>query len=99
MRIKEGVRIRGIGPEAVVALMVADAVYAVRGFDMVVTSATDGKHSAGSLHYAGEAVDIRTRDVPEDQRGAIRDEIAARLGANYDVLLEADHIHIEHDPG
>lgn len=29
---------------------------------------------------------------------AWRDRLAARLGRDYDVVLEADHLHIEYDP-
>ena len=30
-----------------------------------VTSARDGKHSKYSLHYSGEAIDLRTKDIKE----------------------------------
>jgi hypothetical protein len=49
----------------------------------------------GSLHYRGFAVDLR---LPTDNKEEIRAELAASLGAEYDVILEIDHIHIEYDP-
>src|SRR6266852_8901682 len=37
------------------------------GGDLVVTSGTDGKHVAGSLHMLGRAVDLRTYDKSPDE--------------------------------
>ena len=31
------------------------------GFVFIITSGRDGKHSEGSKHYSGNAVDVRTR--------------------------------------
>lgn len=95
MRIKPGVRVRGLKPEAVIALMVAKGVYESHGYEAVLTSGTDGKHSSGSFHYTGEAIDLR---LPPADHELIRDELAERLGESFDVILEADHIHVEHDP-
>lgn len=98
MRLKPGVRVQGLKPEALIALMVAEWVYDQHGYELVVTSGTDGRHSPGSYHYTGEAIDIRTNTVPEHERPVLCSEIAARLGPAYDVILEPDHMHIEHDP-
>jgi hypothetical protein len=103
MRIKEGVRIHGLRAEMLVALMVAEGVYRANGHQLVVTSAIDGKHSRGSRHYSGLAVDLRTRNIPvpegfdpKEVHGTIRDLIAKNLGPDFDVVLESDHIHLEH---
>ena len=95
MRIKPGVRVRGLKPEAVIALIVAKGVYEAHGYECVLTSGTDGSHSSGSYHYTGEAIDLR---LPPADSQLVRDELAERLGADYDVILESDHIHCEHDP-
>ncbi len=96
MELKPGVRINGIRPELTVALMVTQIVLADR--PMVVTSVTDGKHSRGSLHYAGSAFDLRTRDFGFSDTTLIRDKLSAALGGDFDVVLETDHLHIEYQP-
>jgi hypothetical protein len=101
MRFKEGVSIRGIQPEMLIALELAEPFYKNRLLEMVVTSVTDGKHKEGSLHYKGLAVDLRTkgtglaRSLTIDVRKALKP-----LG--FDVLLEAEgeddeHMHLEFD--
>lgn len=99
--IKPGVNLKGISPEIVIALQVAESIYAKHDIEggLVVTSALDSKHKRGSKHYIGNAVDIRTRTVPNDDlKLLISEEIAAALGNEYDVVLESTHIHIEFDP-
>lgn len=104
MILKAGVSLRGLQPQALVILQVAEAVY--RGFDvpLVVTSASDGEHSTDSLHYAGLAIDLRTKNIPTvADKGLIRREIAQALGQEFDVLLEYlgaqnEHLHAEYDP-
>lgn len=68
------------------------------GYDCVITSAIDGKHSRGSLHYVGLALDFRTNNMPSGELPRIRDKIATRLGENFDFLLEKDHFHLELQP-
>ncbi len=67
-----------------------------------VTYGTEGIHSPGSLHYKGFAIDIRTYNLPGGCQGSvvkkIVQELKIKLGYNYDVILETDHIHIEYDP-
>lgn len=68
---------------------------------LVITSAADGVHSKGSLHYpengseGGQALDLRIWNLPDPQRTA--NELQRELGADYDVVLESDHIHVEMD--
>lgn len=68
------------------------------GRDCVVTSLMGGEHSRNSKHYSGEAVDIRSRDLEEDQLDLAMVELQKQLGDAYDVVLEPTHIHIEYDP-
>ncbi len=98
LAIKMGVALQGLHPEMLVALQVAEGVYAEYGTQCVVTGAKDGKHGRGSLHYKGYAVDLRTRTVPEVMREAVAGVLRERLGAEFDVVLESDHIHVEFDP-
>jgi len=99
MRIKPGVRVHGIRPEIVLALMVAESIYQSHGAEVVVTSGIDGQHKRGSKHYAGQAVDVRIWNLPDSVPAeTVRAEIAEALAGDYDVVLESDHIHIEFDP-
>lgn len=61
MKLKKGVKVIGIRPGLLVALMVADGIYLKKGKELVVTSINEGKHSATSFHYSGAGVDLRTR--------------------------------------
>jgi hypothetical protein len=99
MRIKDNaVNLQGLRPEMIIGLMVANGVYIAHGKDMVITCALDGKHSVTSLHYAGCAVDIRTNYFTKATAIKVRDEIKERLGIDFDVILESDHLHIEYQP-
>ena len=96
--LKPGVRITGMRPEILLAAVAAMEAYKAVGHDLMVTACVDGKHMAGSLHYAGAAIDLRTRDVaPADVQKLIT-QIKACLGDDFDVLLEVDHLHIEFQP-
>lgn len=95
--LKPGVRVAGLRPEILLAVVAAERVCAEMGVDCVVTACVDGVHKAGSLHYRGLAVDLRIRDFrPGDADKAIT-RIKQCLGADYDVVLENDHIHVEFD--
>jgi hypothetical protein len=80
------------------AMALAEPIMETWG-EFVVTSVNDGKHRQGSLHYEGLAFDIRTwaLKTAADKEHALR-ELKRALGPDYDVILEADHIHIEFDP-
>lgn len=95
--IKPGVRARGINPEMVLALMVVGSILEAGGVDLVITSIIDGVHSRGSLHYVGNAVDIRSRDMG-DMEGGLAEDCRQALGMDYDLVQEGNHWHIEFQP-
>jgi len=69
----------------------------------MLTSAIDGSHKMGSLHYRGRALDFRTKNLPEFEKDKLVSELKSRLTADFDVLLENrnednEHLHIEFDP-
>jgi D-alanyl-D-alanine dipeptidase len=66
--------------------------------EATVTYSTNGTHSTNSLHSSGNAVDLRTRDLTEEQRTDFASRLADELGEDYDVINEGDHIHCEYDP-
>ena len=66
--------------------------------EVVITSGTDSVHKVGSLHYTGNALDIRTFIYRPEMVGRIIGSLQVWLGNDYEVILEKDHIHIEYDP-
>ena len=76
----------------------ADQIWLKYGKELVITSARDGIHSAGSLHYYGFAVDLRTHYFDEDTKRKVATELKMRLGADYDIITHSTHIHAEYDP-
>lgn len=80
------------------------------GDECVITSANDATHGKNSLHPKGLAVDVRIRDpggawklthVQIDMLVMLlRTYLNGAPGADrpYNVVVENDHIHIEHDP-
>ena len=93
----------GMRPELVFALQIV-ASHWPDGINMTVTSIVDSKHSQTSLHYAGAAIDIRSRNLKLNEK---RDLVAAlhkrALGNDYDFLLEDpggpnEHFHLEFQP-
>ena len=105
MQIKDGVTMAVLRPQIVLALLVAERVYDEYHAELVVTSLCDGKHKVGSLHYKGDAADLRIWNLPgwqsEEEPGVapvVAAKLQSKLGDNYDVVLEKDHIHMEFDP-
>lgn len=96
MRIKQGVRLRGLGSPILLAVVAARELYDARGVELVITSATDGDHMSGSKHHCGDAVDLRSRTLDDPE--AVTRELKDKLGRDFDVLYEGNHIHIEYDP-
>ena len=80
------------------------------GFENVITSGNDGKHSDHSFHYKDRATDHRTWvdetsgvQIYQPTKESIANEIRKRLNvkyanvAHFDVIAEATHIHVELD--
>ena len=101
MKFKKGVNPFGIRPELMIGLFVVDNIYKNFGPELVVTSLNDSKHSKTSLHYSGQAADLRTHYFTgSSQVALVADAIRDALGRNpdYDVVIESDHIHFEYQP-
>lgn len=67
----------------------------------VVTSIDDGTHGPGSKHPNGDAVDLRTNDLPSTHRELWSAACKKQLDKmGFDIVLETapDHLHIEWDP-
>jgi len=99
LRIKRGVKIKGVQPELMLAAQIVDGIYAsYNNAECVITAARDGTHMTKSFHYVGYALDFRTRHIPIGWREKLKDQIARALGDEFDVVLEKTHIHVEFDP-
>jgi hypothetical protein len=95
MLIKAGVDISRLKPCIRKKLgKIETIIYDIAGEEFVITSTYEGNHSASSLHYCDEAIDIRRPSKPE----SIIRKIKRFLGLDYDVILYNSHIHIEYDP-
>ena len=90
----------------------AKPIYNRLGYELIVTSAADGDHSTGSLHYpesgqfdGGQALDLRCAEwhgYPREDRLEIERRLEESLPPEYDVVGESDghtsHVHVERDP-
>ncbi len=75
------------------------------GYELVITSCTDGKQSKTSRHYLGTAIDVRTWTAPDSgtqieqtQRTDLVTRLKRFLGRDWFVLDEGTHIHIDWRP-
>ena len=84
----------GLHPDMREALMIADRLYKTMGKELVVTSALDGEHSAGSWHYYGRALDFRVRYFTHQEKEFVRDALKRDL-LGFRVFLEETHIHVD----
>jgi len=65
--------------------------------EVVVTSANDSTHGAGSRHYTNEALDFRTKNFPSrDFTRWFRRALEETLGPQFRVLLEDEGTPNEH---
>jgi len=99
-----------IGPGLAPYVSTIGDVFDSFGFDSRITHIRDGKHSDGSLHYVGDALDIIW--LPYDPLApGVAEEIklelyrklngftkSAGLRGNYDIVYESSHFHIEYQP-
>lgn len=77
---------------------------------LVAVSMLDGVHPGGashtSLHYAGKAIDIRTRELTQEQKQNFHNRLQSALAQHgFDCVAEgppwnerAPHEHVEFDP-
>lgn len=98
---KPGVKLHGLRPEMLACLWPVAGVYGSHGVEVcTVTSGTEpGPHKRGSLHFNGLALDFRTiraSRLVDWQR--VADEVREALTDEFDVVLEATHLHVEFHP-
>ena len=95
MLIKAGVDISRLNRKIRRALHAAETAYSEDSELFIITSTYEGNHSAGSLHYSNDAFDSNR---PKNNPTSVVGNIKSRLGPDYDVVLEYNHIHVEYDP-
>ena len=95
MLIKAGVDISRLNREIRRSLPWAESVYQRYNENFIVTSTYEGNHGSGSLHYSNDAYDIA---LPTIIAKRIYQGIKDTFPESFDVVLEADHIHVEYDP-
>ena len=99
MKIKPGVTMAGLSPRMRIVLIYAEKIWKTYDEELVVTSALDGEHSAGSLHYYGYALDLRTRYFTPEAAAAVARELSdelTRIDLDFRVIKEKTHIHVQH---
>lgn len=75
------------------------------GFDITVTSGSDGAHSGPSdPHHSGNALDIRSNDLSDDNKHSVLEGLKAELGPKFYAFLESpdtpnEHIHCQRAKG
>lgn len=82
------------------AVPIIKTAWTMYGAEAVVTSGRDGKHSANSAHYRGQAIDLRIWNLGNEVFiGTFCKRLSAalviNLGPYWYVVLEKDHIHLE----
>ena len=96
MLIKLGVSVEKLSHNIRRALgLVEEAHLRLAGEEAVITSTYEGNHGPGSLHYGNEGIDFRRAKKSFSEIAA---SLKTSLGANYDVAVEGDHLHVEWDP-
>lgn len=95
LKVKTGVKPKNL---VIAAAAINTAIQIDLPVDIVITSGTDGKHMKGSKHYSGDALDLRRSNIPTKLLDTYLTRLRGRLGEDYDVVLEKDHIHVEYDP-
>ena len=84
--------------ETMRAMTIADELsMKIAGKECVITSLLDGVHSKNSLHYTGNAFDLRIWIYTAKQKKAMFYQLRKKLGINFDVVDEETHLHIEFD--
>lgn len=99
MKIKSGVILNGLQTPMRKVLINAEAIWKELGQELVITSGLEGTHSAGSLHYYGYAVDLRTRYFDLDQIDQAANALITKLGYGYTVVVHETHMHIHYNGG
>lgn len=102
MLVKQGVELSGVNALLFVAAAYYDLLRLGAGLGQgTITSGTDSGDDVGparsvsSLHPAGGAVDLRTRDLPRGVPEKLAAELRRLMNGSVIVIVEADHLHVQ----
>lgn len=101
VRTKPGVLFTMIAPGGFRILSAIDQTAAELGWDLLITSGTDGEHSGpNDPHHRGEAYDIRSHEFNAEEKDKIVSTLRRILGERFYVFLESEgtpneHIHAQ----
>jgi hypothetical protein len=108
LKVKPGVSFRGVTPQLALGIQIVVGCYQRMNYDCIITSLSDSKHGARSLHNRPDtndrdgikcdAADFRINHVRREAWKRLANAISTSLGEEFDVVLENDHIHVEYDP-
>lgn len=100
MKLKPGVKLNGVRPELLIGIMIVNQVFEDHGCEFTITEiCATGGHSYSSLHYSGNACDIRSRDLSAPEQQTMAALARTALGNEFDlVTTEATHWHLEFQP-
>lgn len=106
MRLKDStVSIKGISTEIAFAANIVDQVMKEKGQEAVVTSGTEEttRHGRTSLHYDGNALDLRSRSFEDTELILAFCKEALGHNPDIDMILENkgeynEHFHLEFQP-
>lgn len=105
--LKPGVRLLGLSPQMVFAHTVVTSLWQDTGRrEIIITSGTEGAHTdtpRPSGHYAGNALDYRTKGLGRESLELLQRELANALGPDFLVIVEDvggenEHLHVEWRP-
>src|SRR5210317_1244048 len=96
IELVNGATIQGLDINMRPAMIIAGHVYGEYGKPLTITCGLNGEHSAGSLHYYGRAIDLRTNFWEDDIKQKVYMELRDQLPTGYDVVQHTTHIHLEY---
>jgi hypothetical protein len=101
---KSGVRFATITPALLHMLATVErlsrTLFGLPEEGLVITSGSDSTHMAGSKHYSGEAIDLRSKTFHPTIKQGFVVALRSALGPQFTVLLEGEgtpneHLHLQ----
>ena len=83
---------QGIRPELMLAIICASEYPHMVGVSCII----NGEHMRASLHKSGQAVDLDV--IGSGSNAELASVLQAALPGCFDVINEADHVHVEYQP-
>lgn len=99
IKIKDNtINLQGVCAPLTMALTTFDAIVSKYGVHTIITSANDGKHGHGSLHFIGHAVDLRIWGIEKHLAEIKKEFLECYPNNQFDFVIEGNHIHLEFQP-